>query len=131
MTTEKINENRRGKEDEKRKTQMAVHSCASIAVAASITPPAAKLRKSAPIPKPAAVQFRTIIVRSVAGRYRERRTGKQQYPVAAGNPVPASKAGSHRHRQGERAGVLFQRGEGQHWHMGSGKPVIQHRHYAV
>jgi hypothetical protein len=95
-----------------------------IAVAASITSPAAKLRKSSSLSEPAAVQFRSLIVRSVSGRYRECGAGKRQHPVTAGNPVPASKAGSHRYRQSERAGVLFQWGERQHRNMGSGKLII-------
>ena len=110
---------------------MAVHSCDSSAVAASPAAFAAKLRKSAPIPEPAAVQLRSLVVRSVAGQYWQCGAGKRQHPVATGNPVPASKTGSHRHRQGKLTGFFFQRSEGQRRYMGSGESGLQHRRYAM
>ncbi len=113
MTNEKISESKGKKADKKRKrngrTFLRFFCCCCFSAAL-----AAKLRKSASLslPVPVAIQFHFFIVRSVSGRYRERGTGKRQHPIAAGNPVPASKAGSHRHRQGERAGILFQRAKG-------------------
>jgi hypothetical protein len=84
------------------------------------------------MPEPAAVQLRSLIVRSVAGRYRERenrgssstpsrqeilsRLQKQEVTVtdkvSAQASFPSGAKGSFRY-------------------LGSGEPVFQHRHYAV